>query len=334
MTHTESQIDPGILPRNLPILRCRLAFRMRQDTELPAFKGAMLRGGFGYAFQRAVCLPQCWGGDASQCTLTTICPYRRVFESTRPPGVELLHDLRDPPRPFVVELTTDQRTVYRAGESLEFGVSLIGNGINDLPYFLFGFAQLGEQGLGRQRAKALLDLVDALYPWDVAGTTIYREGRVIDSGDQMPVYDTATLLAQAQALPADLRLTFLSPTRIKSGGEFMRQIELMALVRAICWRLYALSIFYSTEPWQSDQGRLLADAQSVIISASQTHWVEQERRSAHRGPPQQLSIGGLVGSAILHGVSPALRALLLAGSLIHVGKACVFGNGAFQIEPA
>ena len=38
---------------DLPILRARVTMRMLADAALPAYMGGMLRGGFGYAFQRA-----------------------------------------------------------------------------------------------------------------------------------------------------------------------------------------------------------------------------------------------------------------------------------------
>jgi hypothetical protein len=44
-------------------------------------------------------------------------------------------------------------------------------------------------------------------------------------------------------------------------------------------------------------------------------------------------LGGLLGSAVLHNVSPDLRTVLLAGSLVHVGKACVFGHGGYALQP-
>ncbi|RRR67439.1 MAG: hypothetical protein EI684_18955 [Candidatus Viridilinea halotolerans] len=46
-----------------------------------------------------------------------------------------LHDLRDVPRPFVIEPPLETRTHYRAGEALELTLVLIGRGIDFLPYF-------------------------------------------------------------------------------------------------------------------------------------------------------------------------------------------------------
>jgi hypothetical protein len=46
-----------------------------------------------------------------------------------------------------------------------------------------------------------------------------------------------------------------------------------------------------------------------------------------------MKLGGIIGSAVLRGVPTDVRAVLLAGSLAHVGKACVFGHGGYRIEP-
>jgi hypothetical protein len=105
-----------------------VTLRLLEDATLPHFKGAMLRGGFGYAFQRFTCPPACWN-HADACTITPLCPYRWVFETPHPPGVERLHNLRDVPRPFVIEPPMDGRTTYAAGEALETGLVLIGRGV-------------------------------------------------------------------------------------------------------------------------------------------------------------------------------------------------------------
>lgn len=176
-------------------------------------------GGFGYAFQRATCPPTCWG-HSRLCPVTTVCPYRWVFETPHPPGVAHLHDLRDVPRPFVIELPLDGRTSYAAGDPLEFVLVLIGQGIQHLPHFLFGFEQLGQLGLGRDYAKARLERVEALTPWQTTGPVIYQDGQVRTDGLAFPVFDAAILAERAALLPADLQLTLHTPLRLKAQGGF------------------------------------------------------------------------------------------------------------------
>ncbi|HWQ14466.1 MAG TPA: CRISPR system precrRNA processing endoribonuclease RAMP protein Cas6 [Roseiflexaceae bacterium] len=324
--------DPSIaLPDALPLLRARVTLRLLEDAALPAYKGAMLRGGFGYAFQRVTCPSLCWG-RSEQCAVESLCPYRWVFETPRPAGVERLHDLQDIPRPFVLEPPTDGRVEYAAGEALEFGLVLIGRGVEYLPYFLFGFEQFGRAGLGRQHARAWLERVEALPAWAPVGEAIYQDGRALADAHALPLIDGATIAARAAALPADLRLTLLSPLRLKARGDFLRALDVPALVQAACWRLHTLALFHGGGAWEVDHRRLIEQARAVGVEQAQLRWLDLLRTST-RGPRQEtMPQGGLLGSAVLRGVSEDVRAVLLAGSVIHVGKACTFGHGGYGLS--
>lgn len=324
-------MDAATLP-DLPLLRARLTYRLLEDARLPAYKGTMLRGGFGYAFQRSTCPETCWG-HASRCPEAVICPYRWVFETPRPAGVSRLHDLKDIPRPFVIDLPPDPRDFAEAGDSLEFGLTVIGHSLNYLPYFLYAFARLGEAGLGVRRARAILERVVALPPEQVTGPTIYAEGRVHDVAD-LPLITRTALIAQAAELPEDLWLTLRTPLRVREDKRILDRVSLGAIVRAACWRLDALDVFHGAADWGLDYRPLVAAAGAVRVESERVQWEDLGRRSDHGGVEKEIDLGGIVGSALLRGVGPELRAVLLAGGMIHVGKACVFGNGSFRVDPA
>jgi hypothetical protein len=323
--------QPAVLPASglvfppLSVLRARLTYRLLEDTTLPPYKGALLRGGFGYAFQRSSCATSCWG-RAEQCGVAMLCPYRWVFETPHPEGVPHLHDLQDVPRPFVIEPPLDQRRSYAAGDSLEFGVVLIGRGIDFLPYFLHGFEALGAAGLGRDLAKARLERVEALAPFEPTGVPIYQDGRVTGLPDLL-LLNIAELPARAAALPADLRLELRTPLRVKSRGAFVEQFDLGAIVQAALWRLGALSVFHGPGLWRPDFRPLIDAARAVRVERAEVRWVDWERTSTRGGERRQMKLGGLVGSATLREVPVEVRAALLAASLLHAGKAAVFGHG-------
>jgi len=332
MLPTDTSIHPPIeaLP-TLPILRARLTLRLLEPTTLPAYKGAMLRGGFGYAFQQATCPRPCWGAT-SACTTDSICPFRWVFETPHPPNTAYLHDLRDVPRPFVIEPPLEPRTQYAAGDTLEFGLVLIGRGIDYLPYFLFGFEQLGKMGLGRHNTRARLERVEALAPWQPLGHVIYQDGRALADVASLPLIDAASLSARAATLPSDLRLVLHTPLRVKSRGDWLRRIDMPALVQAASWRLNALATFHGAGPWSVDHRALVEQAQAIRVEHEQVRWVDWERTSTRGQQPQKMTLGGIVGSAVLRNVPPAVRIVLLAGSLVHIGKACVFGHGRMELS--
>ncbi len=320
--------DAGLALPDLPILRLRLTLRLLVDARLPAYKGAMLRGGFGYAFQRASCLQTCWG-RSHECTITPFCPYRWVFETPHPPDVAHLHDLHDVPRPFVIVAPDDTRTRYAAGDALEFGLTLIGRGVEYLPYFLFSFERLGVMGLGRDHAPFRLERVEALRPWQPTGTVIYQDGQVLQGANRLPFIDAVALSAYAQSLPDDLRLILHTPLRIRERGEVLHTFDLPALTRAACWRIGALATFHGSGWWQVDYERLVDAARAVTVEQALIRWADLQRTSTRQ--QQTMPQGGIVGAVTLRGVGIDLRRLLALGSLVHIGKSCTFGHGSVRI---
>ncbi len=321
---------PFYLPADLPILRARFSLRLLADARLPAYKGGMFRGGFGYAFQRATCPQSCWG-KSKMCGLGVICPYRWVFETPHPPEIHHLHDLQDIPRPFVIDLPDERRTQFSAGETLEFGLVMIGRGIDYLPYFIFGFARFAEAGLGVQRVPARLERVEVLERWQPVGRVIYQDGQVLANEATLPLLDGAAIAAHAAHLPADLLLMLRTPLRVKSQGALLTDIDLPALVRAVCWRLNALATFHGAGPWTLDYRSVVEATRAVLLKDVKVQWEEWARRSTRPSAEQTMQMGGLLGTALLCGVPVAVRTVLLAGSLVHVGKACVFGHGAYRL---
>lgn len=324
--------DPPLVFPPLSVLRARVTYRLLAATTLPAAKGALLRGGFGYAFQRASseCPRPCWG-HADTCAASMVCPYRQYFEPSRQEQGGPLHDLQDMPRAFVIEPPLDDKRAYAPGDGLEFGLVLVGSAIAVLPNFLYGFAELGQTGLGRDLAKAHLERAEALRPFQHTGVTIYADGRPQVPVDP-PTHNLAELPALAAALPADLRLTLYTPLRVKSAGEYIERVDLGAIVQAACWRIAALTSFYGERPWESDYRPVVAAARRVRVEREEVRWVDWERTSTRGEGRRSMKLGGLVGTAALREVPPEVRAALLGATLLHVGKAYVFGHGRIQLS--
>lgn len=126
-----------------------------------------------------------------------------------------------------------------------------------------------------------------------------------------------------------LRLT--TPLRVRARGDFLQTIDPVELVRSICWRLDALATFHGGVPW-GDYWPLLERARSISVEQPQLTWVGWERTSTRHEQPRKMTLGGIVGTTILRHTTPDVRAVLLAGSLVHAGKACVVGYGAYALD--
>jgi hypothetical protein len=156
------------LPHAFTLAHYRLTLEALEPLHLPPFKGSALRGGFGHTFKRLVCFqPKTCG---KRCELGNACPYGYIFETTPPDESEVLSNLSEVPRPFIIEPPADRREHIPPGDRLTFGLTLVGRGINYLPYFIAVFRELGKIGLGRpfdtaqgrHRGKYRLLAVDAI----------------------------------------------------------------------------------------------------------------------------------------------------------------------------
>ncbi|HIC96031.1 TPA: CRISPR system precrRNA processing endoribonuclease RAMP protein Cas6 [Candidatus Bipolaricaulota bacterium] len=311
----------------------RFTLRPREEMILPVYKGAVLRGGFGYVFKRTVCFqPQttsCRG-----CILRYDCPYPALFEPSPPPDAEVLRKNQNIPLAFVIEPPLDRRTRYGPEETLGFRLVLIGQAIARLAYFVVAFQQLGEAGIGPRRAKYTLERVEALQPWSGEAVSLYEDGALVRGAGEL-IVDYGMVAERTAALEADgidaITVNFLTPTRLKHLGHYVTRPDFHILVRALLRRISSLSYFYCGERWEADYWGIIEAAKGVRLAQAWTGWVDWERYS--RRQRQRMKLGGLVGQAIYEGELGPFLPLLALGELVHVGKACVFGHGKYEIAP-
>ena len=88
--------------------------------------------------------------------------------------------------------------------------------------------------------------------------------------------------------------------------------------------------FHGGQRWETDYRGWIERAEQVRTVAAHTSWMEWERYSTRQ--KQRTSIGGTVGRMVYEGEVAPFRPLLALGEWIHVGKACVFGNGMIRVS--
>ncbi len=301
-----------------------------ETIRLPGFKGNPLRGGFGYAFKKMVCVTGA-SSPCATCQLKSQCPYAYLFETPLPEGAQVLRLNERVPHPFVLRPPLDAHDTYDIGERFPFGVVLIGHAIQYLPYFVIAFQQLGRQGIGARRGKAALSEVTGVNPLDSSRTQLYSNG--VPTSPAREVRVTWAQLAQ-QTVSRKLErvsVEFLTPTRLKHGEELVKaEVEFHVLIRALLRRVSSLAYFHCGRRWETDYRGLIERATTVRLLESQTRWLDQERYSTRQ--KTRMNLGGVVGTATYAGDALCeFLPLLALGELVHVGKACVFGNGWYRI---
>jgi CRISPR/Cas system endoribonuclease Cas6 (RAMP superfamily) len=159
----------------LNFARFESCLRSHADAVLPPFLGSALRGAFGHALKAVACsMPH---GDCGRCLLVERCLYPKLFETSARNGQALLAKRQNAPRPFIfvppmaandngfMRARDDLlrwRVRVEAGEPVVFGLSLIGDAINDLPYVVYAISLMAQHGFGAERASFALERVAAL----------------------------------------------------------------------------------------------------------------------------------------------------------------------------
>ena len=345
---------------NFRVGKFRFVIEPTEPVVLPEYKGSALRGGFGHAFKRAVCVVR--HGECDRCLVRSQCPYQYVFETPPPSDTEMLRKYPAAPHPFVIEPPLDGRRAYTAGDRLEFGITLIGRGIDYLPYFIVSFEELGRTGLGHARGKFRVAEVfgetqnggperwSQIYAGDQkrlrddfrirsgAEITGLSQWKIEDSRSKSKESESAGEIAGDDLSSASpilnsqfqISIHFLTPTRLKFENALTSDLEFHILIRNLLRRLSALSYFHCGRRLDLDFRGLVHRAQQVETFSRGLQWMDWQRYSARQ--QTTLLMGGLVGTATFRGLLTEFLPLLHLGELIHVGKGTVFGLGLYDLK--
>lgn len=300
----------------------------RESLEVPPFnKGTTIRGGFGAAFRRLVCIDLRL--DCAACDLRYSCPYTKVFNPFVSPEAERLRKNQNIPRPFVAKPPLEPRTRYLPGEPLTFEFVVVGEAINYLPYFIVAFRELAEGGFGLNRARCTLSSIAALDSQGQA-TAVYdsKEG-VVRPPQEGLTWSKVAERAAAFTGEREITIRFLTPTTLKAEGEVVTVPQFHHLLKRLRDRVNALSYFYCSAVLEMDFKALGQQAEQVQAVAVRSRWIDRSRRT-RKGGQQDLS--GFVGEVTYRGEIEPFLSLLLLGEYIHVGKNAAFGNGWYRLE--
>jgi hypothetical protein len=321
-----STVDGAESLRFPPLGRFRFELVAVDPIRLPEYAGSAWRGLLGHGLRRTACVtrqPTCDG-----CLLRQSCAYSTLFETPPTPGQG---NYSAPPHPFVLDLDPRAPREYAPGAPLTVNVHLIGKAIAQAPYFVHAFAQAGQLGLGRARARFALHGVS--------------HERQLGQGDWVTVFQAregSYATPERAALmpppaPSSIRLRFVMPTRIKRDGHFLGTGALTAtdLVQALYRRLRSLARQYGEAPEDAESFDLHAArlwAADLQWQPQDLRWHEWTRYSSRQDSLMQF--GGLVGSVHLEGpgLAPLWPALWL-GQWVHLGKGTAFGLGRYHLDP-
>lgn len=311
--------DIAQLP-SLDIARYRFTLRPQRPAVLPGYPGSMLRGAFGWALKRAVCVVE--HGECPRCILRESCHYPYWFE-TEFPAQSPRSGMKDAPAPFLLEIAPAEYEARPTPERpLRFGLTLIGARAQAaLKYVAEAVAEFGKSGLGRDRTPfRLTDVQDVDGDESQPGRTPGR-----------PLAAVTAARAATLATARRVRVTFETPTRIRVNGDLQAEADFALLARNLLRRVTLLAEAHGDGRTDVDAKAFLAAAATVQTEQSLLRWLDWERWSNRQR--ENLKMGGFLGEVVFSGSElGAFAPWLAAGEVLHVGAGTSLGLGRMRVE--
>jgi CRISPR-associated endoribonuclease Cas6 len=300
------------------------------DTiNLPAYKGSTLRGAFGHAFKKVVCVNK--EKICGSCLLRGKCVYSYVFETPSPSDTSKMRKYPFAPHPFVVTPPLEEKRTYRQNEALCFELTLIGKSIDFLPHFIYTFDELGKMGIGK--GKDHLEQVSAINIGERSKDKGEEATSIYSGKDRTPKNNCRVLkgddLMPFNFKPLTLNLLFLTPTRLKFDGNLSPRPKFHILFRNLLRRISLLSYFHCGEELGLDFRGLIEKSKEVTVQKENLTWFDWERYSNCQ--ETKMKMGGFIGSITFEGNLKELLPFIILGEYIHVGKGISFGLGKYKI---
>lgn len=302
----------------------RFSARLLDDAQLPPYKGSTFRGAFGGCLKKAVCAVR--QKECPDCLLAGRCIYARLFEPKTWPDPRQARTAA-PPHPYLIEPPETTRTRLSAGDAFNFQLTLFGEMTQALPYFVYAFELMGEQGIGKQQQghRARFSL----------GGVTCKEIALYDpaAGKLLPAPEPETVtLAPIQ--PSDGRqsvtITLKTPLRLKNGNELQTTLPFSVLVRAMLRRVSTLFNAWGDGEPELDYRGMVARAGQVNVIDGRLFWHDWERYSNRQDTA--MSFGGMLGTVTYQGPLAEYLPLIRLCERLHIGKQTTFGLGRFTVE--
>ncbi|MDK2976594.1 MAG: hypothetical protein PWP06_1069 [Candidatus Marinimicrobia bacterium] len=310
---------------DLRIYPLKIYLKAQENLSLPSFATNTIRGAFGYNLKNLACVYRNVKRNCKKCILRKSCVYSRIFESTidniHIENSNLNNLLKDVPDPFIFYIPSEiNRFQVKANKMFYIDIVLIGNIIEDLPWFIVTFNHLQESGLGKNFQKVIVDSVE------------HFSGQIYSSVSE-------TLINYLPGLPEDvllpdsdiskLTLHFITPLRLRIQNNVVDSLGKQLFWNAIVRRWFLVNEVWNVSSSYKDYEYYFKLHHQITDFKSDMKWTRYRRYSTRQ--KKWINLSGLQGQVTLSGSLNELYPILKLTEYINVGKSTSYGMGKFKI---
>ncbi len=313
---------------SLDIYRFEIVLELLGDLETPKYMGSLLRGAFAWSFRRTVCVtkqPVCDG-----CLLKANCSYFRIFETELAADhIPYLKGVKKVPHPFVLTPPMDGKTQYITGDQLRIELKLFGSSVQLLPYYVYVFQYIGENGIGKNNTRFKVAAFNSISDDGSKDEVLSSDGKNVKTALlplRIPQPDEPDTLNTES-----VTLDFITPVRLQGDGKVLldgNKVSPPVLLNGITRRYLALSGLYGSDGFSEIKPGFKFDLIRITENNLKIYdWGRYSNRQK-----TFLDMSGLTGSITLAGEIKETIPWLLAGSFVNMGKNTAYGLGQYTIK--
>lgn len=327
MEISASEIMASFAKLHLPYAVFKFHLTAKDRLYLPEYKGSALRGGFGTAFKK-VCCVNSGQKYCNDCQLNTNCAYAYIFETPQTSSYRADIAATNLPHPFVILPPLSRKDTIEPAGSLTFMLTLIGRGVDFLPYYVYAFDELGRVGLGRGKGRYQLEKVTN----DNEQEIYHVNHRTLKAN--FHTKNINDLIVETTSWnKTKIIINFLTPTRITEKNQLTKELSFDLLIRNLLRRGSLVAQVHSPTDgqWQLDYGAVLEYARTkVALLKSELAWYDWERYSNRQ--QRRMNFRGFIGQITYQGEIEPFLPLIQLGHYIHLGKNTSFGMGHYVVK--
>ncbi len=285
----------------MDFLVLNLSIKTDEDLQVGEDLSSAIRGLWGRSLKKIYCFQKQL--DCRDCKLDN-CTYYVLFEK------KLSHS--EQYHPYIIQAQS-----IRSG-SIRARFTFFGWICQHYEKLLFSILNLEGNTLMRSGRRHILD-IDSVY--DLKDNCLFQRG---SPNVQKPYIKSLQYRPQEMDC-FDMILT--SPLRQKYRGKFMSVFIWEAFAKSLINRIRFIDTHFNHGKLDIPSN---IDIDDVQVLKSETRWDEKQRRSFRQDA--RMSIGGLVGTVRLQGVSSEMLGILKLARYLHAGKQTTFGNGKISLK--
>ncbi len=312
---------------HLYLHKYRIHLKPMKLLQLPEYKGSALRGVFGKALRRIVCVVK--RQQCDECMFRYKCVYSAIMETPVPHDHPFYKRYSKAPHPYIIIPELTKERYFHTRDSLHFDIVLIGSINEYLPYFIYAFTEMGRIGIGKNIdeniGKFFVASVDAL-SYDGAQSEIFNNSDKVLKPSNNRIEFNSFLKEDFQG--EELTISFETPVRIIENNRLVQDIPFSLFIARLYERAVLLSHLHCGSELV-EHGEVFEDAGSIETINNKLKWLDWERYSAKQDT--RMKFGGWTGEITYRGDIRKYWPILRTGEYIHAGKATTFGLGKYRI---